>query len=316
MIEPYQIQVRVYNALVSSNLSIGVIRLYLLVRSLDTKGSGWCRFDIERVATTLKRSVATIRDWLREIQKLGFFQLVNRDNDIILIRYRSLCLILADLGIQSLGAAYEIDASELINVQIHSTAAELQYAQKQSRFLANQAAKKKKILLANVETILNGFKLSGKTTGNSGLRGRRGDRMYVGEDFITYGASQSGTAKRLNCSTRTVQRHVSKSVREAKNLKAVDKVQLAQSKPEYAKLAKEDAFYRSEGECQEHSYFKFGGQTYRNLPNVYAEHYWLIPCNALRKRLKRKNQAKTASFPAQEAACHKGKEIASEGLDA
>lgn len=282
MVTVYQFYAKIYSAIAcSQKISFLEKSLYLFARSLDKAGSGCVALDLPMLARTINRSISTIKNNLRSCVKHGLFYCCHWSGATVKIWYKSLPKVCHALGIEKLGAIYELNAKDFDTIRTQNIRQAIAQKQKHSQFLATKEADETKTTKPiSPEKILNAS--SGIRTGAKGIVELRGHRLYVGSGFKAYGASQRLISNLTNRTPQTIRKHL-KSV---KNLKPVRSLQICQNQENIDIESGSDRYFWVDKELGKTNYLRYKGKIYKTLPNIYdLDGLALVPQKRLRKRI-------------------------------
>ncbi len=197
----------------------------------QANGTGRATFSLQAAAATFGKSENTIRRWLTKGTQQGFFRQYTTQNGIAIVFHTSLIKLCQHLELSSWGVTAEVELADLKHARVLATEIQIQHLQRASRYQAQQQAKTEgyRIKIAKPETLLT----SSATSTGALVKHVSERRIFVGEQFRTYGISQSGVGHALGRSDRTIRRRVSNPLRQAKGLPPVLKKQLCQTKTDY-----------------------------------------------------------------------------------
>lgn len=203
-------------------------KLWYYMRALDVDGSGAAVVDLATAASTLDRSIKTIRRWIDQGLKLGLLrEKVKVGVGKFRIFYSSLVNVCLSQGITDMGAVARVEVERLKEIKFAATEAEAKRLQAQSEYQARRKNRHRKVLKAS--KLLNA---SPSARGVILFRGRR--YTFLRPGAIAVGGSQKRIAWELSRHPSTVQRRLDRGYREKHNVEPVRKTQLAIAKPEYA----------------------------------------------------------------------------------
>jgi len=270
---------KIYNSIGLNNKIphlVGV--LYLFVRGLDKVGCGNATLDLAELATTLKRSVSTIKTNLRLARRLGVFRLASLTGLTARVSYLSLTKLCVKFDIKKLGAAYEINAEDFQYMRSLNIRFAIAHKQSQSIYAATVAAKKaKKPPIILPSEIFDGA--SAECQGVTVVKGRVRNVLFTDARFTSYGASQESIAEEVGRSRQTILNHL-----KAKDgLEAVRRFQVL-------KLSEDDVtspeFWKRHSIHEYHQYCDYKGSLYKRCPNIYdLDRDFLIPDRTIRAKV-------------------------------
>lgn len=278
------------------------ILLYYFCRGLDPNGSGTAIVKIYEACQEFDKSRATIRRWMRDGLKLGFFRYVEKiKSGVYKIYYSSISHIVTKYDILYLGEIVELTNDQLKHIKIHATEANAIGSQTKSFYAATNGGKRKL-----VKRTLSAKNLCSKSKRILFLSDRF---ILTNPAYIIYGASQEYIAKQSGYHKSTIQRRLDDKYRISHGLKPVTKKQQCKRiDKEYAELEfKENKFLDSEGEENQ---LVFHSEKYKDLAfipytNIYdidltlrSQRYLRAKCNRLRVKKFYKNWCKEKLFSA------------------
>lgn len=118
----YHLPIKVYGAIAQNDQYPHLVKwLYSFARSLDVSGRGIVEFDIAKLAKTLNRSISTIKTNLRKARRLGVFRVLKISGLSVKAAYISLPKLCFKLGVQKLGAIYELDSNKFHTLRAIAT---------------------------------------------------------------------------------------------------------------------------------------------------------------------------------------------------
>jgi len=258
------------------------IALYYYVRMMDVRGEGRATITIADAAEALKRSPVTIKRYIRQgVANKLFTGVVKRDSGTYTIYYRSLHKVAIELGLESLGAAFEVGIEDLPHLKLLATQAQAQSLQRASRFQRTREAKKG---VQRAEEFLAPSFNSGGGKGQILFYGLC--TTYVSAEVETFGGSQQQVGEILGRSRRTINRRLNNAYRRKKGLSPLWRKQIAQESREAA--------VRINGKFATPRFFSRKGRAFKLLCNVYAEDLVLRPIRYSRSKFKRLSTQITA----------------------
>lgn len=172
-------------------------KLYYFCRSLDSSGSGQVLCDRGELLTFFNIDNSTLYRWLRQGRKDGAFRHYSRSKEQFLIYLGSKNVITFNLGLANWGAATTITRSDLgqPNFLDQVTAQQVYWLQRRSRTAAVRRARADRVRNPNLAKI-DLSRATDKPT------------LQFFRNKIPHGTSQTGVAKTLQISDRTVRRHL------------------------------------------------------------------------------------------------------------
>jgi len=214
-------------------------KLWHLLKSLDSKGSGQATLDCKDCAKFFKVQERTINRWLKSGLKLGFFRSYSYlESGKVRVYYCSTIKLACKLGIVNLGAIVTAPISALKNLKQASAIATALELQRKSQY----RAKRKKGLGEKLDIA----KLFGRSFAYGTRAMARTVRyIYLSKEVNVYGGSQIKAAWEQG-------RHKSTTQRRLRGLSPLNKRQIAQTKPEYLR----DIFYLKHCELSEGRLFR------------------------------------------------------------
>lgn len=261
------------------------IKLWYWVRSLDIRGSGQVDFCISQAETELGCSKLTIKRYLENGLALGLFRSVERCHGRVKLYYSSLANVCIRQGLYGWGAVAEVPVSDLKNLRVVATELQAFSLQAASVYLAKLSVPRG--LRSNVvkpEDVLQ--KASHCSRGANVVHvGKR--CLFLSEDAIAVGVSQSRLAKSLGRCDRTIRRRLSNEWRASRGIPAIFKRQLAQTKPEFDSVG-----FAIAERCHNpvSKFFSCKGRTWKGGCNVYYPDLTLTSNKAARYFYNRKLQ--------------------------
>lgn len=299
MKELYHFPVKIYTAIAQSSAPFLVKAVWHIVRSFDvcfTKGKGYTKLNIRRLAETLDRSIETIKNILRLAVKLGFFYAIRWEGEDVHVSYVGIALLCHRIGVKRVECIFEEWSDEISEkLRASITRHTLALKQKHSRFLADKEAKENDLpLTRSPEQIFD----NANSVIRSGLKSiveRCGHTLYVNQTFRAYGTSQKTVANIIKRTPQTLRKHL-KAIKGLESVRSLQVFQHSdQNNPDLDKfLYLETAL----GSCY---YRKKNGRNFKALPNIYdLDSSNLFSQNWLRKRVlkfSRKKEAEIFSAP-------------------
>ncbi len=278
----YHFPIKVYGAIAQNDkLPYLVNVLYQFARSSDVAGTGIVEFDIAKLAKTLNRSISTIKTNLRKARQLGVFRVLKITGLSVKAAYISLPKLCLKLGIQKLGAIYELDSNKFHTLRSQTIRFTIAMKQKHSKFVADQLAKELKLPKAiEVGKI---FDIASEiSTGVTSIKGQVGHFLLVTSEFTPYGASQKLIGSILERSPQTIRKHL----QAINGLEEVTSLQICQSDQSNSINMLEDQRLWLEHEIGLVNYFCWNNVLYKCLPNVYdLDSSFLLNQKCLRRRV-------------------------------
>lgn len=274
------------------------VNLWYLVRGWDRNGCGWAEFTLQEAATALNKSIPTIKRYLKQGQKLGFFYNPSKHGNNIRLYYRSLFKVCEEFELDNWGAVTEISIDELPQLKLIATEIETQRLQDSSRY---QATRVHRNGVAEPNELIAPSHSSRGVKGNVIHRGNTA--LFVDEHFVPFGTSQRTIANSLSRSDRTIRKRLSNSYRCERGLAPLDRVQLVQTSTElndrYAVLLRQ--FERSELKMMDGVWmsdwsdrlFVCNGLVFKSLCNVYAKENVLHSMKRSRSVFKKRYRSNT-----------------------
>ena len=268
------------------------LAIWLLTRGLDLDGSGKATFSLEFAATTLNRSVSTIRRLIAGAKAKGLIHRITATKQQYTLYYASLERIAWNAQIDELGAIAEISLADLPHLNIVATEVTAQAIQRASYWKAKEATRKQKQAIKPIHpddvlvkppcgplARVLGFSNDGRW-------------MFVTEKFAPYGASIKTIAQVRGVHPRTAERHLSNCyrlnpspvLRRRSDLLPIQKKQLAVRLPRHqGALVKMARKFR---DLNDGRYFAIDDRVFYARCNLYYPTYTLVPCRRRRKRYK------------------------------
>jgi hypothetical protein len=264
------------------------------VRSFDVtynKGRGYVSLNVIRLAQTLDRSVATIKNILRLAVKSGFFYAIRWDGEEVQIAYVSAEKLCYKLGITKLGASFEEWSDNMDALRPQVTRHTLALKQKHSRYLVDKEAKENNLRLTrSPEKILDDAG-SVMCSGSKSIVEKRGHSLYVNQYFRAYGASQRTVARLIQRTPQTLRKHL----KAIKGLESVRSLQVFQHSDQHN--PERDKHIQLESALGNCYYRKKNGRNFKALPNIYElDSEGLFSQSWLRKRVLKYSRKKEAEI--------------------
>jgi hypothetical protein len=261
----YHIPVKIHSAIAQNDQYPHLVNvLYLFVRSFDVSGTGIVEFDLANLAQTLNRSISTIKTNLRLARRLGVFRVLRISGLSVKAAYISLPKLCLKLGVQKLGAIYELDSNKFHTLRSQTVRFTIAMKQEHSKFVANQSAKdlkqRRTIELGKIFDIASDISI-----GVTGIKDRVGHFLLVTSEFTPYGTSQKLVGSILNRSTQTIRKHL----QAINGLEEVTSLQICQSDQSNSINMLEDRMLWLEHEIGLVNYFCWNNVLYKCLPNIY-----------------------------------------------
>lgn len=222
--------------------------LYSFLRGIDAKvdeegnviqgACGKVVFNISDAASCLDRTASTIKDYLVDGVRLGFFRSYKRIGNTVTVYYASLHSIAARYELESLGVFADIPLTELKHLKYWGTQLAAQHLQGASRHLAKKKLSRHEQVLQpedilNSPTNIKGYPKS--KSPNAAKPIKKQDRVSVSEQeavqwarnvvyrslrytfvdshFIMFGVSQERIAEYQGRSVSTVHRRLNNNTR-------------------------------------------------------------------------------------------------------
>lgn len=246
------------------------IRCWYLARAIDHQGRGAAELDVSQAAQVFNCSEYTIKRQLRELVSLGCLRRVNwLRRGVAQVWYSSILVVARRFKLEKLGYAAEVLVSDLRKYREASRIVQAEGFQSASRFAARKAQKgriRRKVYRAE-DLICTSQK-------SRGVKHRSQRCIFVGPDFVPFGASQQAIAQSLGRCTRTIRR----------SLSGVEKRRLMQCSPQNqldAQISSQD------WEMIAGRFYWFEGLAYRSLCNLYLTGVSLRTKRRLKDRHKR-----------------------------
>lgn len=295
--------------------------MWLLVRASDTKGAGCVWVSVAELAEYFGiKENAVIRRFYTARDK-GFFTEAYVKDGRMKVRYKSAEKLAYLHGITSFGAIDEVDfkvvnsVQKLISFVTHSEAKRLQ---EQSFYAASKAAKKhdsdtygqtpvcleELAIFTPVGKLSSGrskpvkkqkSEVSNKQQSSDNLAGNykliryvTDTAVFVGSDFLLYGASQAGVAIKMGRQERTARRRLNL---EQNCFTDLDRSSIKEKRRVLCKLTDESTSMYEEGDIVNNPrVFKYCGETYKSYCNIYMPYESTsisLSCRSLRNRLRK-----------------------------
>lgn len=195
----------------------GQMRMWLLARRSDNKGSGVGSFSLELAAHLLNLSKKRVYDLLGEAKKSGLIRERKRKGDQVTVYYTSFEKVVAIAGLEKIGPIAAIDIDDLSYLNILATEIEAQHQQKLSLYCKRQEEiAKLKAQGKDPEKIPSRIVQPGNlhTCDRPARVLVRGSRfLYCDSEFEFYGGTQEAIANNRGVSASTVSRHLSNAHR-------------------------------------------------------------------------------------------------------
>lgn len=233
-----RLTVRIHSGLIEKGRAW--VKLWYLLRGLDTSGSGFGRISLQSVQDLLQAAPSTIRQWFREGKAIGAFRFWAERRGILtfaLGSLQSICLNLKLWYRRAWGVVTEIPLTEIHRIRHHATAVSVQHLQLQSRYATRMAMSRDERKFFKVSKPSDFFKEQKEASQNSDAGAlppcclkisRR--VIWVSKGFIPFGTSQTTAAKERGYkSDRTIRNHL--------NELGVERKQIFQHKRVYGAIA-------------------------------------------------------------------------------
>lgn len=233
-----RLTVRIHTGLIEKGRSW--IKVWYLLRGLDTSGSGFGRVSLQSLTELLQSAPSTIRQWLREGKAVGAFRFWAERRGIITFALGSLQTVCLNLKLwyrRAWGVVSEISLTEIHKLRQHATAVMSQHLQLQSRYAAKMAMTRDERKFFKVSKPSDFFEAQGGASQDSDAGAlppcclkisRR--IVWVSKGFIPFGCAQATIAKERGYkSDRTVRNHL--------NALGVERKQIFQHKRVYGAIA-------------------------------------------------------------------------------
>lgn len=247
------------------------IRVWYLARAIDQQGRGAVEIDIAEAAQAFNCSEYTVKRQLRELRALGCVRRVNWiRRGVAQVWYSSIFVVCRKLKLEKLGYAAEVSISDLRKYRQTTRIVQAEGFQSASRFAARKALQKAKIR----RKVYRAEDLISTSQKSRGVKHRSQRCIFVGPDFVPFGASQQAIADSLGRSTRTIRR----------SLSGVEKRRLMQHSPQSQQIA-HDLFQDWDAEAGR--FYFFEGLAYKSLCNLYLTGYRLTTKRRLKANLSR-----------------------------
>lgn len=266
-------------------------RLYHLARALSPGGCGEFRFTVEWAAEFFGNSVKTIYRWVKRGEGL-FWHRDTRVRGEMKLHLRSLAKVCASLQVSGLGAIAHIPISfigQRWTAKATATELEVSHLQRISWWAAfvNATANGKRFILKPWERVA-----SAKSTGVNGTsEGFSPQYALLDNEWSIPGTCINSVTQQTRWkSPRTIQRRLSNSEREKRDLKPIDKLRVAKEidNPDImAKLANSSCGWLVENN-RVYRYLEFtNSKFFVLLYNIYGEsvHLELAGKPRLRRRV-------------------------------
>lgn len=280
-------------------------RLWMYLRSLDTKGRGWVETTVTKCSEDLGLSRPTIKRYIRtglnghsikhgeKVLWVQYFRYVVKDGDTVRISYISLNKVCMQLELEDYGAIAEVPHFQLKASKELATHLTVEARQRASRYEAKRESKVKLVdpnyltqfshpCESSKRRIPPGKRLAG--------RGQLAEVIYIGrkktfvtQDFVLFGTSQQGTGEQMGRHQSTINRRLSNSRRLRKGLDRLERRQLAvrSSKAEYDENRMDD-------KVDDKPFMRLGDKYFRLATNIYEDYNFLIHARVSRKWFRQK----------------------------
>jgi hypothetical protein len=241
------------------------IKLWYFCRALSNSGRAY--FNVKQVSELFQCSVRTIRSWLSQGIKEGYYRVVLHDNKgNYTVYYSSLFALSKDWGYVT-----EISVSELLNIREIATEVTAIGLQKRARVAARYHRAKEKVpfqrKVNKADRYLDNLSSPSRLKA-LGVLDVNDRYLFTDRNFTPYGTSHKSISRFLGRSTASVQR----------NLRNINKRQLAQHKEEY--LIERLIQIEEEGNDDKYFYHRFHISSnkevskvrlFKALNNLYSE---------------------------------------------
>ncbi|ESA39088.1 hypothetical protein N836_28855 [Leptolyngbya sp. Heron Island J] len=284
--------IRIYTRLLDSGHEHA--RLWHVLRSLDTQGSGWVCFDVTAIADLIGVSVRTIQRWINRGLATGWFRSARSHSGELTLYLSGIGAVKNALGVDSLGAIADVELHHLGRSEAKAlcTALEAQYRQKQAYWAAKKAKKghAKKLVLKPWE-MATSDKLPGEKSS-----------VVVSNGFQIPGCSIAGLAKATDWSQSTIKRRLSNRWRLERTIEPIQKRRVATEldDPELLFLLRESncGFLVQENAVGHTRVLKVIRSTGRSKVvslgcNIYAPSHELRSCRSLRRRVSKMDSVRS-----------------------
>ena len=268
--------------------------MWHVVRSFDvtySKGKGYVSLNIIRLAQTLDRSVATIKNILRLAVKLGFFYAIRWDGEEVQIAYVSAEKLCHKLEITKLGASFEEWSDNMDALRPQVSRHTLALKQEHSRYLVDKESKENGLWLTRSPEKIFDDAGSVMCSGSKSIVEKQGRSLYVNQSFRAYGASQRTVARLIQRTPQTLRKHL----KAIKGLEPVRSLQVFQHSDQHN--PDRDKHIQLESALGNCYYRKKNGRNFKALPNIYdLNAKGLISQGWLRRRVLKYSQKKGAEI--------------------
>ncbi|MFG6094378.1 helix-turn-helix domain-containing protein [Leptothoe sp. ISB3NOV94-8A] len=277
--------IRIYTRLLDSGHEHA--RLWHVLRSLDTQGSGWVCFDVTAIADLMGVSVRTIQRWINRGLATGWFRSARSHNSSLTLYLCGIRAVKIALGVDGLGAIADVELHHLGRSEAKAlcTALEAQYRQKQAYWAARKEKKgqAKKLVLKPWE-----MATSDQLPGEKSL-------VVVSNGFQIPGCSIAGLARETDWSQSTIKRRLDNRWRLERKIEPIQKKRVAieLDDPELLFLLRESScgFLVTENALGHTRVLKVLTDSGRSKVvslgcNIYAPSHELRSCRSLRRRMR------------------------------
>ncbi|MEG4419415.1 bifunctional DNA primase/polymerase [Microcoleus sp. LAD1_D5] len=272
----------------------GQMRIWLLARRSDNKGSGVGIFSIELAAHLLNLSKKRVYGLLSEAKKSGLIRERKLKGDKVTVYYTSFEKVVAITGLEKIGPVAAIDIGDLNYLHILATEIEAQHQQKLSLYCKRQEEVEKlkaqgldpgKIPTRIVQPgILHTCEIPARVL----ARGSRFDYFESGFEF--YGGSQKEIANNRQLSESTISRHLCNSYRmkltpvhqKRSGVPPLIKKQLLEKLPHLKGMPPDMG--AEDGLLFLHKHW------WKPHPNIYLLEHRLVSCRRQRSRIAQQNR--------------------------
>lgn len=246
----------------------GYGNVYLLVRMLDLKGSGWASLSVAQAAEILNLSPRTVVDYVRRCCQHGMFRSLRWDGqNHVQVFYSSLPKVAyaysSSGGCRVLVEPENLKFKKAIVIEAIAKSKQQQSFYKQHKEQQTKQNKKKPRM--NTLGQVFGKESSCYAGGTSPILRRTQRSTFVDSSFTVFGTSQLTIAASVGRSERTVRRRLSSQYREdlasrhQKDLTVLKKTQLAIK----TKISPEMLQFQRSESLNGDNYFEAFGQVWR-----------------------------------------------------
>lgn len=219
-------------ALAESLPACGILWWY--GRIVDSAGVGRVELDLSVVCADLDRSYKTVRQYVRDCEKLGLIRGLSVEGRRVSFHYISIvnaCLLASRRAARpiGIGTTYEISISELKHTKFLNAEACAMHNQQKSHYaMVDERKKRENSKHVKVDSLGDVFKPLQSVSRGQTLIYRTDRYAFMSEEFTLFGANLESNADSLGRTARTAQRRLSNSYRESRGIDSVEKIQIAQ----------------------------------------------------------------------------------------